>query len=63
MKSNSVEKLLKMRNDRDATVVITTHDREQAERLEGSLIVMKDGRISYQDPRSLSNAAPTKGAI
>jgi tungstate transport system ATP-binding protein len=37
--------IMKMRRDRDATVVITTHDREQAERLRGSLLTMSDGKI------------------
>ncbi len=38
--------ILRMRNDGRATVIITTHDREQAERLDGSLLTMKDGKIS-----------------
>ncbi|HWR58889.1 MAG TPA: ATP-binding cassette domain-containing protein [Thermodesulfovibrionales bacterium] len=38
--------ILKMRTDGRATVVITTHDREQAVRLSGSLLVMKDGKIT-----------------
>jgi tungstate transport system ATP-binding protein len=39
--------VLKMRKERNATVVITTHDKEQAERLEGSLLTMRDGKIVY----------------
>ncbi len=35
-----------MRNSGRSTVVITTHDREQAGRLDGSILTMKDGKIS-----------------
>lgn len=40
--------VLKMKKERDATVVITTHDREQAERLDGLLLTMRDGKIVYR---------------
>ncbi len=37
--------ILEMRKGGRATVVMTTHDREQAMRLEGSLLTMKEGKI------------------
>ncbi len=42
--------ILKMRDERNTAVVITTHDREQAERLGGSVVVMKDGKILIKNP-------------
>ncbi|MFI5293851.1 MAG: ATP-binding cassette domain-containing protein [Thermodesulfovibrionales bacterium] len=38
--------ILKMKTDGKATVVITTHDKEQAARLADTLLVMRDGKIS-----------------
>ncbi len=38
--------ILKMKSDSRVTVIITTHDREQAARLADSLLVMRDGKIS-----------------
>ncbi len=38
--------ILKMKTDGKATVVITTHDKEQAARLADSLLVMCDGKIA-----------------
>lgn len=38
--------ILKMKRDGRVTVIITTHDREQAARLADTLLVMRDGRIS-----------------
>lgn len=38
--------ILKMKSDRRATVIITTHDREQAARLADALLVMRDGKIT-----------------
>jgi tungstate transport system ATP-binding protein len=40
------EIILNMKRDGMATVIITTHDREQAERLADSLLIMSDGKIS-----------------
>lgn len=37
--------ILRMKNDGKSTVVIATHDREQAARLADSFIVMKEGKI------------------
>lgn len=37
--------ILKMKKDGKATVIMTTHDREQAARLADSLLVMRDGKI------------------
>ena len=34
-----------MKKEGRTTVIMTTHDREQAERLADSLLIMKDGRI------------------
>lgn len=39
------EIILKMKKDGRVTVIITTHDREQAARLADSLLVMSDGKI------------------
>jgi len=39
------EIILKMKRDGRVTVIITTHDREQAARLADSLLVMRDGKI------------------
>jgi tungstate transport system ATP-binding protein len=38
--------IMRMKRDGKATVVITTHDREQAARLADALLVMRDGKIS-----------------
>jgi tungstate transport system ATP-binding protein len=38
--------ILKMKRDGSVTVVMTTHDREQAARLADSLLVMRDGKIT-----------------
>ncbi len=38
--------IMKMKRDGKATVIITTHDREQAARLADALLVMRDGKIS-----------------
>lgn len=38
--------ILKMKRDRKTTVVIATHDREQAERLADRIISVRDGKIS-----------------
>lgn len=38
--------ILKMKTDGKATVVITTHDKEQAARLADTLLVMRDGKIA-----------------
>lgn len=38
--------ILKMKGDGRVTVIITTHDREQAARLADSLLVMRDGKIA-----------------
>ena len=38
--------ILKMKREGMVTVIITTHDREQAARLADALLVMRDGRIS-----------------
>lgn len=40
------EIIMKMKEDRSATVVITTHDGRQAERLGDTLLVMEDGKIA-----------------
>jgi tungstate transport system ATP-binding protein len=37
--------ILNMKTDKTSTVVITTHDREQAERLADIMMVIRDGRI------------------
>ena len=37
--------ILKMKRDGKVTVIMTTHDREQAARLADSLLVMRDGKI------------------
>ncbi len=39
------EIIRKMKDDREVTVIMTTHDREQASRLADTLLVMKDGLI------------------
>ncbi|MCL4491965.1 MAG: energy-coupling factor ABC transporter ATP-binding protein [Nitrospirae bacterium] len=44
--------ILTMGRKGGSTVVVTTHDREQAERLNGCLLVMKDGRIDGAGPPS-----------
>jgi tungstate transport system ATP-binding protein len=48
--------ILNMRRNSTATVVITTHDSEQAERLADHLIVMREGKIekSKSPPESYS---------
>ncbi len=38
--------ILQMKKDKRTTVVMATHDREQAERLADSVLAMKDGRLS-----------------
>jgi len=38
--------ILKMKRDGKVTVIITTHDREQAARLSDSLLLMNDGKIA-----------------
>jgi tungstate transport system ATP-binding protein len=40
------EIILKMKREDSVTVIITTHDREQAARLADSVLVMNDGKIS-----------------
>jgi tungstate transport system ATP-binding protein len=40
--------LLRMRREARSTVIITTHDASQAERLAGRVLIMKDGRIVEQ---------------
>ncbi len=38
--------ILKMKSEGKVTAIITTHDKEQAERLADSLLVMRDGKIT-----------------
>lgn len=40
--------ILDMKDSGRATVVITTHDREQAERIGGYVLTMKEGRLLYR---------------
>ncbi len=40
--------ILKMKKDAGSTVIITTHDMKQAERLAGTLLMMEDGKISVK---------------
>lgn len=42
--------ILRLKRERKATVIITTHDRTQAERLADFLLVMKEGRIVTDSP-------------
>ena len=45
--SNIIEGIIrKMQQDRKVTIIMTTHDREQAGRLADHLLMMKDGAIS-----------------
>jgi tungstate transport system ATP-binding protein len=40
--------ILKMKRETQSTVIITTHDMKQAERLADTLLVMKDGKIAVK---------------
>ena len=45
-----VEDIIKrLKRSGSTTVIMTTHDREQAMRLADSMVSMRNGRISYQN--------------
>ena len=52
--------ILNMKRDSMATVVITTHDREQAARLADHLIVMRGGKVTEGRPSSQTKASCEK---